>query len=62
MRQLASCGVANMLKVLVTLRRNKHAQEINAAQGGTLLREASTDFLYFHTFSQLCIGYSMVNH
>ena len=25
MRQLARCGVANMLKVLATLRRNKHA-------------------------------------
>ena len=37
-------------------------RKLMRAQGGPLLREASTDFLYFHTFSQLCIGYSMVNH
>lgn len=30
MSQRASCGVANMLKVHSTLRRKKHAQEINA--------------------------------
>ena len=30
---LDTCGVANMLKVLATLRRNKHAQEISACAG-----------------------------
>ena len=42
MRQLASCGVANMLKVLATLRRNKHAQEINACVGRPFAQRAST--------------------
>ena len=43
MRQLASCGVANMLKVLATLRRNKHAQEINACAG----RPFAHSFVYW---------------
>ena len=30
MSHQASCGVANMLKVHSTLRRKKHAQEVNA--------------------------------
>ena len=56
MRQLASCGVANMLKVLATFwEETSMPMKLMRAQGGPLLREASTDFLYFHTFSQLCI-------
>ena len=52
-----------MLKVLATLRRNKHAQEkLMRVQGGPLLREALTIFFIPHLLTALYIGYSMVNH
>ena len=47
MRQLASCGVANMLKVLATLRRNKHAQEINACAGRPFAQRSIDRFSLF---------------
>ena len=63
MSHQASCGVANMLKVHATLSKKKHAQEINACVGRPFAqRSINHFFLYFYTFSQLCLGYSLVNH
>ena len=63
MRQLARCGVANMLRVLATLRRNKHAQEINACAGRPFAQRSIDRFSLFpHHLTALYIGYSMVNH
>lgn len=45
--EAASCGVANMLKVLATLRRNKHAQEINACAGRPFAQRSIDRFSLF---------------
>ena len=58
-----NCKMSQHAQSARNIEKKEASQEINACVGRPFAQRSIDDFfLYFYTFSQLCLGYSLVNH